>query len=151
MKYFVLASLFAMTLGLGCGKGGDESSKKAEVPEAPPKKAEVPEAPPFDCGNFEKRASECSAELTASYATTASAELLQGKTPEEKAKALTSGIDMLKKFAKNKNVCEHVPAWGNLKEKDPLWQVRYNKCKADAPCAEWGKCVGEALGKPLTP
>lgn len=45
--------------------------------------SKIPEAPPFDCGNFEKRATECSAELTASYATTASAERLRGKTPEE--------------------------------------------------------------------
>ncbi len=91
---------------------------------------------------------ECSDDLAKNFAATESGKRLRGTTVEEKAQNLQKGFGVLKTI-KSQNACEHMPAWGNLKQKDPRWLVRFHKCKPDAPCAEWGKCVGDALGQPL--
>ncbi len=122
----------------GCGKsdsGGSNTNNSGTVT-------------PFDCTNFEKRVYECSAEFTAAYGSTELAKRINGNTPEEKAASIVKVLEMVKNI-EGQNACD-MPAWGNLAGKDPKWQERYNKCKADAPCAEWGKCVGEALGQPMT-
>ena len=134
-----LLTLFTFALALtfaSCGKSEDDA-----------KGANAVEAPPFECATFEKRVYECSEEFSLGYVGTEFGKRTVGKTPEEKANAIKKVLKIVKSVD-SQNAC-NVPAWGNLAEKGPHWQVRYNKCKADAPCAEWGKCVGEALGAPL--
>jgi hypothetical protein len=138
MKLLTLSAVALMLLFAACGKS-DSSSSNAKNAEA---------AVPFDCDSFEKRVYECSAEFTATYGGTKFAERIQGDTPADKAATILKVLNMVKNID-GQSAC-NMPAWGNLAEKDPKWQVRYNKCKADTPCAEWGKCIGEALGTPMT-
>jgi hypothetical protein len=104
--------------------------------------------PAVNCANFEKRVYECTNDFLKTYSATKFAEKVSGANVAEKTVALKSGLKMLKNL-KGQNACENMPVWGNLTQKDPKWRVRYNKCKPDASCADWGKCVGEALGNPL--
>ena len=139
MRLFLLGAAAVMLTFSGCGKSGSDG----------PKKNEQKTVAPFDCSTFEKRVYECSAEFSAAYSRTESATRVRGNTPEEKAAAIVNVLEMVKKL-EGQNACSNIPVWGNLAGKDPKWQERYNKCKADAPCAEWGKCVADALGQPLT-
>tara|TARA_B100000674_G_C37633750_1_gene820067 strand:+ start:259 stop:681 length:423 start_codon:yes stop_codon:yes gene_type:complete len=139
MKHLTLIAMALILTLSGCGKSEGEASEGSE--------AAAEQAPPFDCPTFEKRVYECKAEFTLAYGGTKLADIVKGNTPEEKAKAIQNALDIQKRI--KQSPCK-AHAWGDLANKDPKWQIRYNKCKADAPCAEWGKCVGEALGKPMT-
>ena len=136
---FVPLAISCLLVSVACGKADD--AKKTD-------KAKVAQGPPFDCAHFEKRAKECTKELAAAYVTSDFGKKTRGKTDEERAKNLTMAFGFLTKDPK-KSLCKHMPGWGNLTEKDPRWQKRYNDCKKDAPCADWGKCVGAAIGNKL--
>ena len=130
--------MVGLSLGLAaCG------NKKADKP-----KVKMPSAPAVDCAHFQKRADECADDFLKSYAATKFGARTRGANADEKAGNLKKALGFLKTSGKQ-NSCEHMPAWGNLKQKDPRWRVRYHKCAKDAACGVWGKCVGNALGQPL--
>lgn len=113
---------------------------------APPPAPATPDVAPFDCSAFEARLAECEGEFTLAFGRTKRAELVVGDTPEQKADSIRSALKMQRSLGQSP--CD-APAWGDLSNKDPQWQVRYAACDPTAPCAAWGDCVGKALGAPM--
>ncbi len=152
-----LLCLLTLTLSIGCGgESTTEASDKTgaskstnENPSAGGNPTPPQAAKPVDCAHFEKRVLECTDELTLRYASTEWAGGRMGDgTAEEKAGRLKKAINSMHK-QEGKTICNDIADWGNLKEKGGRWLTRYHACDPNAPCDQWGQCVGDALGTPL--
>lgn len=150
MKKILL--LTSIALFTACG-GGSEEEPNGNAQGADHNWEQPTNA--LDCEHFNKRASECIDDLMPVFAATWKGEKVRGESVDEKVAAMTKGFGMMDfikseeertgKAIDGSSYCNQ-PIWGNLSQMDPGWHTRYAACDPAAPCADWSKCVGAALG-----